>query len=168
MRRDPSRRRAEGSLISDLSDPAHLQLGGKLLDQDATVTRPSWAAPVPENDRASYDGNKPLHEIEKDVARTRVRLNATIEALERELTPRRVIDMAAGTLRASLEPLAGPSRDRISTYAIPLALIAAGLGGLFMLRGRGYRADTSTSSDEAALRLVATRARGPAVTLIPS
>jgi hypothetical protein len=124
------------------------------LDQDATATRPSSAAPVPEDDRASYDGNKPLHEIEKDIARTRVRLNATIEALERELTPRRVIDMAAGTLRASLEPLAGPSRDRIATYAIPLALIAAGVGGLFMLRGRAYRAYTSTNSDEAALRLV--------------
>jgi hypothetical protein len=133
------------------------------LDQDATATRPSSAAQVPEDDRASYDGNKPPHEIEKDVARTRVRLNATIEALERELTPRRVIDMAHGTLRASLEPLAGPSRDRIATYAIPLALIAAGLGGLFMLRGRGYRADTSANSDEAALRLVATGARGPAV-----
>ena len=72
MRRDPSRRRAEGSLISDLSDTAHLQLGGKLLDQDATATRPSSAAPVPEDDRASYDGNKPLHEIEEDIAQTRV------------------------------------------------------------------------------------------------
>jgi len=55
------------------------------------------------------------------------------------------------------------SKSRTATYAIPLALIAAGLGGLFMLRGRGYRADTSANSDEAALRLVATGARGPAV-----
>jgi hypothetical protein len=131
------------------------------LDQDATATRPSSAALIlPEDDRASYDG-KPLHEIEEDIARTRVRLNGTIEALERELTPRRVIDMAAGTLRASLEPLAGPSRDRIATYAIPLALIAAGLSGLFMLRGREYRADTSANSDEAAFRLVATGQGGP-------
>jgi hypothetical protein len=98
--------------------------------------RPIPAAPV-----AQYDGNKPPHEIEEDLARTRVRLGATIEALERELAPRRVIENGAEVLRRSLEPCPGPFRDHVWAYAIPLALIATGLGWLFALRRRNGRAD---------------------------
>jgi len=107
--------------------------------KDGKATRSSAAVPVA--DTASYDGNKPPHEIEEDIARTRVRLGATIEALEHELAPRRVIENSAEVLRRSLEQRPGPFRDQIRAYAIPLALIATGLGWLFVLRRRSHQPD---------------------------
>jgi Protein of unknown function (DUF3618) len=77
-----------------------------------------------------YDSDKPLHEIEQDIARTRVRLGATIQELECELAPARVAEL----LRRSLEPRPGPIRAQARDYAIPLALIVAGLGWLAVLR----------------------------------
>jgi uncharacterized protein DUF3618 len=96
----------------------------------------------------SYDRDKPTSEIEEDIARTRVRLSATIEALERELTPNRVLERSAELLRSSLEPAPGPFRDQSWAYAIPLALIATGLGWLFMLRRRSYQPETPASFGE--------------------
>src|SRR5690349_9155667 len=77
---------------------------------------------------AMYDGSKPPSEIEEDIARTRVRLSAAINALERELVPARVIEASTEMLRSSLEPAPGPFRQQAWAYAIPLALIATGLG----------------------------------------
>jgi hypothetical protein len=114
---------------------------------DEKATRPSAAVPVAE--AASYDGNKPPHAIEEDIARTRVRLGATIEALEHELAPRRVIENSAEVLRRSLEPHPGPFRDQIRAYAIPLALIATGLGWLFVLRRRSYQPDIPSNFGDA-------------------
>jgi hypothetical protein len=118
-------------------------------ESDAIASPPSSAAPITERDRVSYDGNKPLHEIEEEIAHTRVRLSATIEALERELVPRRAIDNAAETLRWALEPPPPTSRlDRVREYAVPLALIASGLGWLFMLRRRNWQADRPAARGE--------------------
>ncbi|MBV9200727.1 MAG: DUF3618 domain-containing protein [Alphaproteobacteria bacterium] len=86
----------------------------------------------------SHNGSKPANEIEEDIARTRVRLSATIEALERELTPDRVLERSTDLLRGSLDPGPGPFRDQVWAYAIPLALIVTGLGWLFLLRRRSY------------------------------
>lgn len=102
-------------------------------DLDAMAARTSGVASVAE------DRPKPLHAIEEDIARTRVRLSATIDALERELTPRRVMENGAELLRATLEPRPGSFRDQVWAYAIPLALIVSGLGWLFVLRRRSYR-----------------------------
>jgi hypothetical protein len=90
---------------------------------------------------ARYDSARPLQVIEEDIARTRLRLSATINALERELTPRRVIENGAAMLRKSLEPRPGPFRDQVWAYAIPLALIVSGLGWLFVLRRRSHQSD---------------------------
>jgi uncharacterized protein DUF3618 len=65
------------------------------------------------------EGSAPLRVIEDDIARTRVRLSATIEALERELAPRRVLENGAQVLRDSLEPRPCPFRDQVWAYAIP-------------------------------------------------
>ena len=93
-----------------------------------TAARPGSASAV---DRADDNyGGKSLHEIEEDIARTRVRLGATIDALERELAPRRVAEV----LRNSIEPRPGPLPAQARDYAIPLALIVAGLGWLVLLR----------------------------------
>ena len=97
---------------------------------------------------AMYDGSKPPSEIEEDIARTRVRLSAAIDALERELVPARVIEASTEMLRSALEPAPGPFRQQVWAYAIPLALIATGLGWLFVLRRRTYEADLPSSFGE--------------------
>ncbi|MGC2199768.1 MAG: DUF3618 domain-containing protein [Stellaceae bacterium] len=88
----------------------------------------------------TYDGDKSPQQIEEDIARTRVRLSATIEALERELAPARAVEKTADMLRSALEPAPGPFRQQLWAYAIPLALIATGLGWLFALRRRSFQA----------------------------
>jgi len=106
---------------------------------DGKATR--FSADVPVAEATSYDGNKPPHEIDEDIARTRARLGAIIEALEHELAPQRVIENGAEVLRRSLEPRPGPFRDQVRGYAVPLALIATGLSWLFVLRRRSYQPD---------------------------
>jgi hypothetical protein len=117
-------------------------------ESDAIAPPPSSAAPITERDRASYDGNRPLHEIEEEIARTRVRLSATIEAFERQLATGRAIDNAAEMVRRALEPPPTSSLNRFQAYAIPLALIASGLGWLFMLRRRNGQSGSHTVRDE--------------------
>jgi hypothetical protein len=97
-------------------------------------------APHPAEDVTAYDGSRPLPEIEEDIARTRVRLSAAIDALERELAPARVVEQSTEVLRSALEPGPGSLRQQAWAYAIPLALIATGLGWLVMLRRRNWQA----------------------------
>ena len=73
------------------------------MDQSTVRTTAERSDTVLARDPRTYNSDKPLHEIEDDIARTRVRLGATIEALERELAPARVVQV----LRNSLEPPAG-------------------------------------------------------------
>jgi hypothetical protein len=87
-------------------------------------------------DRRAEQADKPPHEIENDIARTRVRLRATIEALERELAAERVVEKSREILETAI---VAPSGNRVLAYAIPLALIATGLGWLFTVRRRHYR-----------------------------
>lgn len=111
------------------------------MDQ-STVRRadpPFDLAPHPAEDVAAYDGSEPLHEIEQDIARSRLRLSATIDALERELAPAQVVEKSTQVLRSALEPAPGSFRQQAWAYAIPLALIATGLAWLFMLRRRSYQ-----------------------------
>jgi hypothetical protein len=109
---------------------------------DQSMDRTTASRPV------AYDGSKPPHAIEEDIARTRVRLGATIEALERELAPQRVLERSTELLRSSLEPAPGSFRTQAWAYAIPLALIATGLGWLFLLRRRSYQPETPASFGE--------------------
>jgi Protein of unknown function (DUF3618) len=102
---------------------------------------PDHAAAITEKGRELYDGDKPPHEIEEDIARTRVQLGSTIEALGREMAPRRVGERSVEVLRRALEPGQGPFRDQGWAYAIPLALILTGLGWLFALRRRAWQAE---------------------------
>jgi hypothetical protein len=117
---------------------------------DAMIeTPPTSAGRTAEAPRgAVYDDNKRPHEIEKDIAHTRVRLSDAIDALERELSASRVIEKSVEVLRSSLDPAPGRSRDSVRAYAIPLALIATGLGWLFLLRRRNHRVDVPTSFGE--------------------
>jgi uncharacterized protein DUF3618 len=100
------------------------------MDQSTVRMTESRSDTVLAEQHRDYNGGKPLHEIEQDIARTRVRLGATIQELERELAPARVAEV----LRHSLKPPPGPIRVQPRDYAIPIALIVAGLGWLFTLR----------------------------------
>ena len=109
---------------------------------DQSMDRTTATRPV------AYDGSKPPQAIEEDIARTRVRLSTTIEALKQELTPHRVLDRSTDLLRSSLEPAPGTFRTQTWAYAIPLALIATGLGWLFLLRRHSYQPGTPASFGE--------------------
>jgi hypothetical protein len=101
-----------------------------------------------DSERRVYDAKTPLHEIEADIARTRVRLSGTIVALERELAPARILEKSRVVLRSALEPAPGPFRQQVWAYAIPLALVLTGLGWLFLLRRRRYQADALSTAGE--------------------
>lgn len=119
-----------------------------------TAMGPRADSPVVREPRGGTNGSEPSHQIEADIARTRVRLRDTIDALERELTPERVVVKSAQWLRASLETPPLPSvRTQAWAYAIPFALIASGLGWLFMVR-RSSRARTSSGSGDIADKAV--------------
>ena len=109
---------------------------------DQSMDRTTATRPV------AYDGNTPPQAIEEDIARTRVRLSATMEALKRELAPEQVLERGTELLRSSIEPAPGPFRTQTWAYAIPLALIATGLGWLFLLRRRSYQQVTPASYGE--------------------
>jgi len=100
---------------------------------DQSIDRTTVTRPVAD------DENKPPQAIEEDIARTRVRLSATIEALERELAPQRMLERSTELLRSSLEPAPGSLRTQTWAYAIPLALIAT---------GRSYQPETPASFGE--------------------
>jgi hypothetical protein len=109
---------------------------------DQSMDRTTAARPV------AYDGSKPPQAIEEDIALTRVRLSATIEALKRELAPQQVLERSTELLRSSLVPAPGSFRTQTWAYAIPLALIATGLGWLFLLRRRSYQPAAAASFGE--------------------
>ena len=64
---------------------------------DQSMDRTTATRPV------AYDGNTPPQAIEEDIARTRVRLSATIEALKRELAPQQVLERGTELLRSFLD-----------------------------------------------------------------
>ena len=109
---------------------------------DQSMDRTTAIRPV------NYDASKPPKAIEDDIARTRVRLGATIEALKRELAPQQVLERSTELLRSSLEPAPGSFRTQTWAYAIPLALIVTGLSWLFLLRRRSYRPEAPASFGE--------------------
>ena len=109
---------------------------------DQSMDRTTATRPV------AYDANKTPQAIEDDIARTRVRLSATIEALKRELAPQQVLERGTELLRSSIEPAPGPFRTQTWAYAIPLALILTGLGWLFLLRRYSYQPETPASFGE--------------------
>src|SRR5262249_41556721 len=101
-----------------------------------------------ERRRAAYDGNKPLREIEEDIARTRIRLGTTITALEGELAPARFVERGTEALRSSLKLGLGPLRVQFRAYAIPLAMILAGLAWLVASRRNSWEADLPSAFGE--------------------
>lgn len=92
-----------------------------------------------------YDSNKAPDEIESDIRRTRRRLGATIDAVERRLAPRRVIASAT----ESLFHIREDEREQFAAWLrenmLPLLLIAAVAGCLLLTRGQRPSGDLAAS-----------------------
>jgi len=119
------------------------------------ATRPDVVRRPADGSRTGRNRDRSLIEIEEDIARTRVRLSGTIEALERELALDRVVEKSAQALRSALGPGPGPFRQQVRAYAIPLALIATGLSWLIMLRRRNYQAAVPSTVSETPAEAIA-------------
>src|SRR5215467_3238447 len=104
------------------------------------VSTPSADAVPTGSRRAEYVGHKPLHEIEEDIARTRHRLGTMVDVLEHELAPARFVEKGTEALRSSFKLRPGAFRDQLWAYAIPLAMILAGLGWVMALRRSSWEA----------------------------
>jgi hypothetical protein len=86
---------------------------------------------------ASYDADKPLGEIEEDIAQTRADLAETLDALERKLAPRHLLEKGVDMLRGSFDGEIGRIGETVRANPIPLALIGAGIGWLLLGRTGG-------------------------------
>ena len=95
-----------------------------------------------------YDGNKAPEEIEDDIVRTRYHLSATIDALERQLGPRRMIARSAETFLNALEGDAEHLAARPRENALPLLLIVAGAAWLLLTRSQQHYSDATLVSEQ--------------------
>ncbi|HZS82505.1 MAG TPA: DUF3618 domain-containing protein [Stellaceae bacterium] len=108
--------------------------------RDAEADPVPSAALGPEEEPELYDGNKPAEEIEQDIAHTRADLSATLDALERRLAPRQLLEKGVDMLRDSMNGDLGRLGERIRANPLPLALIGAGIGWLVLSETGGSRA----------------------------
>lgn len=82
------------------------------------------------DDRA-YDANgKSPAEIEQDITETRAELGAVLDAIERRLQPRRLLELGMYTLRDKMDENGGIIGDTLRNHPVPLALIGAGISWL--------------------------------------
>ncbi len=100
--------------------------------------------PLPEP--VPYDANRRPSEIEADIARTRVDLGETLDALERKLAPRQLLEKGVDMLRNSMNGNLGQVGDTLRANPIPLALIAGGLGWLLLARSGSRPIDAISRS----------------------
>lgn len=116
---------------------------------DADGPVPDLIGPAPEP--AVYDANKRPADIEEDIARTRAELSETLDALERKLAPRQLLEKGVDMLRDSVDGNFAKVGETLRANPIPLALIAGGLGWFLLSRTGGARAvgDLARSSGDA-------------------
>jgi hypothetical protein len=116
----------------------------------------------------AYDGTgKSAAEIEQDIGRTRAELGATLDALERRLAPRHILEKGFDMVKETMSGNGGQIGETLRNHPLPLALIGVGLGwmavstalgggtGAFAARIGGRVADTARTASEKAGRLAA-------------
>lgn len=74
------------------------------------------------------DEHRSAEEIRRDIDRTRVGLNRTLEELEDRLDPRHVMEFAMGTLKDTLQAVKDAVVDTARDHPISTAVAAGGLG----------------------------------------
>jgi ElaB/YqjD/DUF883 family membrane-anchored ribosome-binding protein len=75
--------------------------------------------------------------IEADINRSRTALNDTIEQLGGKLSPGQILDEALGLAKGQAGKFTANLGRQVRDNPIPLLLIGAGIGMLFMNRGKG-------------------------------
>ena len=98
------------------------------------LARPSSEILDPLPEPVPYDASKRPVEIEEDIARTRAGLGETLDALERKLAPRQLLEKGVDMLRGSMDENLGRVGEALRANPIPLALIAGGLGWFLLAR----------------------------------
>lgn len=105
---------------------------------------------APGKARGDYDARgKPAAEIEQDIESTRAELGALLNALERRLAPRELVDRGVDMLK---DHLGGKMGAALREHPAPIALIGAGIGWLLV-------AETAGAGVKAAGRVAASAAR---------
>ncbi|MGH7087647.1 MAG: DUF3618 domain-containing protein, partial [Stellaceae bacterium] len=75
---------------------------------------------------------KSAAEIEKDITETRAELGAVLDAIERRLQPRRLLELGMYTLRDKMDENGGIIGYTLRNNPVPLALIGAGISWLLI------------------------------------
>jgi len=121
---------------------------------------PGEIIPPGGDDTAGYDAaGKTAKEIEQDIGETRAELGEILDALERQLSPRQLLERGVDMLKDTMSGDTTGLAETLRSHPIPLALIGAGLGWLLMGGARSGRVGETA----AALRdRVADRAQGVA------
>src|SRR5689334_15745088 len=98
-------------------------------------------------DPAFYDAGKSPEAIEADIARTRASLTDTLDALERTLAPRHLMEKGVDMFKDAMDGNIDSAKigEVLRDNPIPLALIGVGLGWLLLhnvpaTRGTAHRA----------------------------
>jgi len=105
--------------------------------------------PPADGDSAAYDASgKTPEAIEQDIGETRAELGEILDALERQLAPRQLLERGVDMLKDTMSGDANGLAETLRNHPVPLVLIGAGLGWLLMggMRGGG------TGETAAALR----------------
>jgi hypothetical protein len=115
---------------------------------------------------ASYDaGGKDTAEIEHDIAATRAELGTVLDALERRLAPRQLVEKGMEMVKGTIEDNAGAVGNAVRAYPVPLALVGVGIGWFVVAAtGGGRRARHIGERVSGAARQAADGARSRAGT----
>ena len=82
-----------------------------------------------------------INELERDIEETRARLDSTIDRLQNRLSPSGVVDEVIGTVRRSpYKGVVDEALVAIRRNPVPMLLVAAGLGLLFVRMSEDARA----------------------------
>lgn len=101
---------------------------------------PGEIIPPEGGDTAGYDATgKTAKEIEQDIGETRAELGEILDALERQLSPRQLLERGVDMLKDTMSGDTTGLGETLRSHPIPLALIGAGLGWLLMGGARSGR-----------------------------
>jgi hypothetical protein len=106
------------------------------VDEPADVLPPAPAAD------ASYDASgKSPDEIEQDIAETRGQLGEILDALERQLAPRHLLEKGVDMLKNTMSGEDSGLTETLRQHPVPLALVGLGVGwmAVSLTTGRGGR-----------------------------
>lgn len=91
---------------------------------------------------------KSAAEIENEINSARAELGAVLDALERRLAPRQLLERGVDMLKETLTSDGGVAVETLRNHPVPLALIGAGVGWLLVEATAGVTAGSLAQSGE--------------------